>query len=381
MKIVIYAPSDWGVSDAQLALGQHQVERLRGPLDSMLRQLAGIQADLVFIVSFDAQDPRYIAEVQRLCLAHPQTAIVTLHPQAEPELLLALMRAGVREVMVDDQPATLQAVIERAQLRNMGTGQSRGRIIGFISAKGGDGSSCIAANLAYSLAQEPGMKVLIVDASLPFGDLDMYLTSQVSPQDLADISGETARLDHALLDNMVQHLSPSLDLIPSPSSFEKIVRVEPEHVRQLIQLAAQHYHFVMVDLGSSLDQVGIWVLENIDELCVVSTATLPSVRRVSQLLKLWEEFEKPPTKIDIILNRFDSNQLLSEADIEKTIGRPISKTLGKEDTAIQSALLMGKPRMEETPNCKLSKALTAWSAELSGSANRKKSLWQRLKIK
>ncbi|NTU67912.1 MAG: AAA family ATPase [Chlorobiaceae bacterium] len=383
MNITLYSPRPWEVPDTQLDLGQHQLVRLVGEPGVMVRQLNAQAADLVFLVGFDPAEPRYIQEVEKLCLSLPQAAIVAVHPQAQPELLLTLMRAGVREVIVDSTPETLRQVIERARLRAKGASISRGRVFGFVASKGGDGCSCIAANLAYALAQVPETRVLAVDLSLPFGDLDMYLTGDNHPQDLADISGQSDRIDQSLLDSMVQHLNPTLDLIPSPTTFEKIVQIEPERVSQLIQLATNFYDYILVDFGSSFDQVGIWVLEHLNELCIVSTPSLPSLRRAGQLLKLWKEFEKPMSRVEIILNRDDTSAPVSIAEIEKVIGRPIDRRLPSDAEAVQQSLLIGQPFLHVEPRSELSKTIVDWAAQLTGNSHRhrKRSLWERLKIK
>jgi pilus assembly protein CpaE len=382
MNIVAYSPEPWEVPDIQLELGgQHQLARLVGELGGMVRQLTTQKPDLVFLVGFDPTDPHYIQELEKLCLALPHAAIVALHPQAQPELLLSLMRAGVREVIIDSAPETLQQVIGRAHVRTKGASISQGRVFGFVSSKGGDGSSCIAANLAFALSQGPDTRVLAIDVSLPFGDLDMYLTGDNHPQDLADISSQSDRLDQSLLDSMVQHLSPSLDLIPSPTTFDKIVHIEPSRVSELIHIATNFYDYILVDFGSFLDQVGIWVLEHLDELCIVCTPSLPSLRRAGQLLKLWKESEKPISCVEIILNRADTSVPISSSEIEKVIGRPINKRFPTDAEAVQESLLIGQSILQVAPRSKLSKTFVDWAAHLTGSSPIKHSLWQRLKIK
>ncbi|MBF0586285.1 AAA family ATPase [Prosthecochloris sp. N3] len=382
MNIVTYSPRPWELSDAQLEPGQNQLTRLVGELPGMVRQITALKPDLVFLAGFEPVDPLYIRELEKLCLSLPQSSIITLHPHIEPELLLTLMRSGVREVIVDSSSETLQQVIERARLRAAGVSISHGKVLGFISSKGGDGSSCIAANLAFALAEKPDTRVLAIDASLPFGDLDMYLTGDIHSQDLADISGQAERLDKSLLDSMVQHISPALDLISSPATFDKIIEIEPECVSRLIHIAMNFYDYILVDIGSSLDQVGIWVLDDLDELCIVSTPSLPSLRRAGQLLKLVKESDKPASHIKIILNRADTSIPISISKIEKVIGRSISQRFASDTDAVQESLMIGQPLLQVAPKSKLSRNILDWAAHLTGSSHPKNSsLWQRLKIR
>jgi pilus assembly protein CpaE len=385
MNIVIYSPQPWDVPDKQLELGQHQLVRLVGEQGDMVRQLTAQKPDFVLLAGFDPTAPHYIQEVEKLCLALPLTAIVVLHPQAQPEILLSLMRAGVREVIVDSTSETLKQVVERAHLRaRRASIISQGRVFGFVSSKGGDGCTCLAANLAFALSQDPrkGTRVLAIDLALPFGDLDMYLTGDNHPQDLADISSQSDRLDQSLLDSMVQHLSPKLDIIPSPATFEKIVQIEPERVSELIQIAIGVYDYIVIDVGTSFHELDIWLLEHFNELCIVLTPSLPSLRRAGQLLELWKEFEKPITHIEIILNRADTSVNISSSEIEKVIGRQIDRRCPYDPDAVQKSLLIGRPFLQVVPKSKLSKTILDWAAHLTGSSRRKRpSLWQRLKSK
>ena len=381
MNIVTYSPHPWDVLDTQLELGQYQFVQMVGEIRDMVRKLSAQKHDLVFLVGFDPADPQYLHEAEKLCLTLPGTTIVALHPKIQPEILISLMRAGVREVIADSAADTLRHVIERAQLRVKGVSVNRGRVFGFVSAKGGDGGSCIAANLAFAISQQSGNRVLVIDLSLPFGDLDLYLSGHHHQQDLADISSQSDRLDQPLLDSMVQHISPTLDLIPSPATFEKIVHIEPEQVSELIRIAINFYDYILIDLGDSFDQVGLWVLDRLEDLCIVATPSLPSMRRAAQLLTLWRDLEKPVSHAEIILNRADANASISSAEIEKVIGKPIHKSFPSDVKAVQDALLMGKSILQTAPKSRLSQTIVDWAVLLTGSSQPKPSLWQRLKIK
>ena len=180
---------------------------------------------------------------------------------------------------------------------------------------------------------------------------------------------------------MVQHIGPTLDLIPSPTTFDKIIHIEPERVSELIRIAINFYDYILIDLGSSFDQVGLWVLDRIEELCIIATPSLPSMRRSGQLINLWRELEKPMSHIEFILNRADSNSSITGSEIEKVISRPINKRFASDAKAVQDALLMGKPFVQMAPKSKLSQTIVDWAALLTGGSQPKQSLWQRLKTR
>jgi pilus assembly protein CpaE len=180
---------------------------------------------------------------------------------------------------------------------------------------------------------------------------------------------------------MVQHISPTLDLIPLPGTFEKIFSIEPEQVSELIHLASSFYDYILLDFGSSFDRAGFWVQEQLDELCIIATPTLPSLRGAGQLLNLCKGFEKPVPNIEIILNRADTNAHLSGTEIEKIIGRTTNRRLPSDAEALQESLLTGQPLLKAAPKSQLSRTIIDWAANIAGISQQKNSLWKRLKIR
>lgn len=381
MKIITYSPKPWEQPDGQLDLGgSHQLLHLQGELGTMVRQLTTREPDLVLISGFEPADPAFVGALERLCLLLPQAAVVIVHPNAAADEQLSLMRAGVREVLAESSQAALRRVVDRVAHRVNGSSAKGCRVIGFASAKGGDGSSFLTANLASALSQQ-GRRVLAIDLALPFGDLDLYLTGESHPDDLADISSQSGRLDQPLLSSMVHRLGPSLDLIASPTTFEKTVRIEPEQVRELVEVATGIYDYLLLDFGPSLDQVGIWALDHLDELFIVATPSLPSLRRAGQLLQLQREFERPVERTAILLNCADSSERISASEMEKVIGRPVDNRFPADREGVEESLLLGMPFLKACPKSKLARTIEEWAAALSGSNHQKPSLWQRLKIR
>ncbi|ANT64670.1 AAA family ATPase [Prosthecochloris sp. CIB 2401] len=383
MNIIFYSSRIWEIPDIQIDANQDELIRLVGGIKDMVRQIIVRKPDLVFFGAFDPAEPHYLQEVENLSVAMPQVIIVALYPKPEPEIILGLVRAGVREVIDNSTARTLQHIIDRTHLRLQKTGQiaRKGRVFGFISSKGGDGSSCLAANLAFALSQEPETRVLAIDIALPFGDLDMYLTGENFMHDLADISSQNNRIDKKLFDSIVPHLSSTLDLVPLPHALEKITSIEAENVTQLMNISASFYDYILVDIGSGFDQVGIGVLEHLEKICVVSTPSLPSLRRAGQLLNFLQEFDTPIPNIELILNCVEPSLPVSLAKIEQLIGRKIEKRIPKDTQAVQQSLLLGQSVLEVAPYSKLSTTIDDWAAQLTGSTHKKRSLWQRLKIK
>lgn len=385
MNILLYAPGAWPIDDALLDPTQHQIERLQGGLTELVKATSTRQPDLILLTGYESS-AEFLQEIEGLCVALPNATIGVFQPQASPDQLVEMMRAGVRDVLTDCRQETVHQVLERAMARQKNLQPIRSRVLGVITSKGGDGGSCVTANFAHALAhidqrRRASTRVLVIDLSLPFGDLEMYLANQTGMKDLVDVSAEADRLDRSLLDSMVHHATPKLDLIVSPSSFEKVVRVQPEQIRRLVNIARRHYNYVVLDLGSSLDQVSLSVLDQLDGIFLVGSAILPSIRRSSQILKLLTALDIPDSAVSVIINRFDTQGSISRQEMENVIGKTIRTFLPPEHAGIANSLLRGKTVMELLPESKFAQAINEWASQITGVPIRKKSLWQRLRKK
>lgn len=380
MNILLYAPGAWPIEDALLDPHQHQIERVKGGLSELVQVASARQSDLILVTGFESSNG-FLRELESLCAALPQATVVVYQPQISPGLLMDMMRAGVRDVLTDCQPPTVRQVTQRALIRFQHAQPFKSRVLGVISAKDGDWGSCVTANLGYALAQLSQARVLLVDLSLPFGDLDMYLTDQSELKDLVDISAESDRLDRSLLESMVHHVTPNLHLIVSPTSFHKVVRVQPEQIKRLVEIASRHYNYVVLDMGTSLDQVCLSVLNQVDEIALVASSILPSIRRASQIIKLLKTLEYADEMVSVVVNRFDEQGPVSRSEMEKTMGKSVRCHLSLDQAHMQESLLGGKAIVEIRPDSSFAQAIRAWASQISGVPIHKKSLWQRLRMK
>lgn len=380
MKILLYSSQSWPVDEALLMPQHHQIERVQGPLDALAGTVHACQPDLLLLSGYTPSSP-LLGALDTLSAQRPAMSIAVHLPQTTADLLLDLMHVGVREVIPDSTAASLTPVLERAVQKTLRAQPAKSKVIGIITVKDGDWGSCVSANLGYALSELTQAKVLLMDLSIPFGDLDMYLTSQTDMKDLVDVSSEADRMDSSLLESLVHPLRPNLDLIVSPTSFEKVLRVQTDQIKRLVQVAASHYSYVVLDMGTALDKVSLSVLDQVDEICLVASSILPSIRRLSQILKLLQTLDYDDARISVVVNRFDERGPISRQEMEKVIGKSIRCHLALDHAGMQNSLLKGKSIMELRPESKFAEAVRQLAAQIAGAPVHKKTLWQRLRMK
>jgi pilus assembly protein CpaE len=384
--VLLISRIPWALEASDLGLPNGvRLVRIEGELGFQLSKAKSTNPDIVFVANYPA-DASLVSQLRFLVRAVPLAVVAPICPHPSPEFLIEAMRAGVAEVLASNSIDALKEALPRLRdraLANPKRSQStKAEVIGLMSAKGGDGGGCLAANLgaALSAADEPA-RVLLIDLALPFGDLEMYLTKTNPTHDLADIAVEMDRLDAPLLDSMTHHLTDQLHIISTPLALDKSVKILPAHVGKLLSVAASNYDYILINLSASVDQITVSALDKLNRLAIVSTSSLLSLRRCSQLLGLWSSLGYSQNNVSIVLNKQDSKPELTLQEFEQGLGLKIEREIPRDESGMQSAVLKGLPLVELQPRSAFSKSLNQWAQELRGLPQKGKSIWERFGIK
>ncbi len=130
------------------------------------------------------------------------------------ELYRELMRRGASEYLVAPlSPLHLIEVISGLYLEPGAA--PIGRVVSFIGARGGAGSSSIAHNIGWCVAEELSINTTIVDFDLPFGTVGLDFNDEPG-QGVADALSAPERLDDVLLDRLLMKRGDHLSLFTAP---------------------------------------------------------------------------------------------------------------------------------------------------------------------
>lgn len=383
MLVLACYDENWKLPNLKFDESIDHVRHLKTSLIGIIDRVNEISPQVVFIIGFE-QTHELSKQLQLLCTNDTQLEVIPFCENPEPSFLLTAMQVGVREVLTNCSEENIKNTLDRIRQRfdvETNKRNSGAKRIAFISAKGGDGGTFVAANFAATLAKHENIKVLGIDLSLPFGDMEMYLTPSKISHDLSDFCTEVERLDLSLFDLMVHKIEPNFHLIVTPRSFDRVVNINAVQVERLVELAAKNYDFIIFDIGAGVDPISIRLLEKLDKLFIVTNLTMPSLRRSAQMLSLWETLGYPPSKVSLVANRFDSASELSLDDAEEATGKKILYTVDNNHEGVQGALLKGLPFIDLNPGEKITNQISKWVSEFSGKPikTEKPSLWNRLK--
>src|SRR5262249_29585563 len=152
--------------------------------------------------------------------------------------IIELLRADVQDFLRRPLSATeLRAVFDRLFARPAAAPSGdRGRVVSFVSNKGGVGKSTLAVNVACGLALRHPDEVLLIDTSLQIGTCAVMLDLKPSAS-IVDAVRERDRLDATLLRNLTLKHGTGLRLLAAPADALEASEVDDAALARVLNLA------------------------------------------------------------------------------------------------------------------------------------------------
>lgn len=339
------------------------------------------QPDVV-LLDFPALDEQAMEQIEEALSHAPGTHMVLVSPDRSVEFLMRAMRAGVREVLPAPlSTQTVQQAIKHAQGHPSLRGRQRevtGQVLALMPAKGGAGSTFLAANLAYALARQ-GKLVAVLDLNLYLGDAVLFLGNSNVVSSVVDLARQTHRMDATLLDASMIKLNERLHVLAAPESPESVKEVRADDIQKIIELARSRYDYVVLDVSSMLDPVTIKALDMADAIYLTLQLNLPFVRAAKLMMAVFRALGYSDNKLNVVVNRFEKSGDISLADVEKATAMKVERTIPNSHLVVNASVNQGVPMLELAPRDPVTRALQDWAQELAPvKAPSHKGWWQGL---
>lgn len=304
---------------------------------------------------------------------YPQAVIILLSSDRSPEYLIAAMRAGVREMLPLPLLASeLDAALDRLSNKFAVAQQPEGKVLSFVSAKGGAGTTFVAANLGHALSLLGKKRVLLIDLNTAFGDAALYVSDIKPDRTLADVCREINRLDINLLESSVVRVSPLYSILAAPAEPDPGGDLSADHLMTIVHLARRYFDFVIIDLGRQVSSASVRVLDNSDSIYLVLQQSLPDLRGARHLIEIFGTLGYRREKVHLLLNRFESSAPLSTSEIERILDLRVDSRVPNNFEVANDSINQGVPVLQLARNSTIAKSLADWVNRLvdTGSVNK-----------
>jgi pilus assembly protein CpaE len=316
--------------------GEQQIQALR------------VLAPELIILDLEESQELGLQLAQYLVELNPAQLFLATGLVLSSDQLMQAMRAGVSDYLPkpvaseDLRLAVTRCASKIRKPRDLKP-EAPGRILSFFSPKGGGGATTLASNLAILIHRTTKKKTLLVDLDLELGESALVLGIQ--PRfSFVDFVENFRRMDASLLASYIEHHPSGIHLLSAPVQPEKADGVTAEHVRRILAFLRQHYDYIIVDTPRSFAPSTLAIFEQADLVFIVSTADLPSLRNIQRGIPILKKvLTKGEEQVRLILNRFDPDDTISVADVEKSIGLKVFWKVSNDYEAVMTSVNAGKP--------------------------------------
>ncbi len=309
------------------------------PYDEAMIQLRRSRPSVV-ITGFDRDFEEAVRLGPLLSAEASGLTLVALSSLSDPDRIRAAMRAGYREyVVLPDDAGLLRQAIHDADEASI-IDEDRGEIIAVIGSKGGVGTTSVAVNLAAELC--PVYRALVVDLDFSMGDVAAYLDLQ-PPSDIAHVLRNLDRLDERLLAGSVGvHPGSKVHILAQPRDLEESEEVHGDGILRLLTICARAYQYVVLDCGSRLDEATLIATSAADQIFLICTPDVPSVKNAYRRLQLLDRLGIDRKAVRLVINRGDSRYALKSRDIEANLSVKIAATIAWDEKVMIQAVNEGR---------------------------------------
>lgn len=265
----------------------------------------------------------------------------------ESAVLIDSMRGGVcdflrRPLSTVDLGRLLDTRSVSGSERVAGRENQLGRVVSFVSNKGGVGKSTLATNTGVAIARRGKQSVLLIDGSIQMGVGAALLDLNPSAT-LTDLARESERLDAMMIRQTAAVHSSGLHLLAAPADAVEAMEIDDVLMARIITMARQSYDIVIVDTFPMFDRVVIAALDLSDRVYVVLENVVPTLLGGVKLLSVLERIGYPAKRQSIILNRQQRVAgSLSIDDVAERMQRDIDHVL-PFDKRVMAAANCGVP--------------------------------------
>ncbi len=310
--------------------------------------------------------------LRQLRNATPQTQLLLALNHWRSSDLRETVRAGALDILrlpVSDD-ALLEAVeqaietataLAAARQGDGGAGAHHvgpGTVIAVVSASGGSGKTFLATNLAYHLQAGSKKQTCLIDLDLQFGELATAL--RLKPRHtihdlLAD--GEEDDLARRFEESLERHES-GIRILAAPEDPEQADAIDALQVASVIDAARSRFDYVVIDTPTALSEAVLVALEQADQIFVVATLDLPSVRNLGIMMTTLKKLKVPVERVVLLLNKVEKDVGIDVARVEQYFPQGFSMVIpyGRE---VNRSLNMGQPVLAYAPRGAVSKTLAA----------------------
>jgi|ERR1051326_3571748 pilus assembly protein CpaE len=272
----------------------------------------------------------------------PGVQIIAVSRFCDPQILLEIMRAGIREfasLPFDRQTLTEALLRTKDQLEARPPEiEATDQVFSFLPSKAGVGTSTLALNMAVAMSRLPNTSVLLSDFDLNSGMLRFMLKLDNS-YCVTDAAEHSLDMDESMWPSMVTSMD-KLDVLHA-GKLNPDFRIEPTQIRHLMEFMRRNYGALCFDLSGNLERYSLEIMHESKRIFLVCTPEIPSLHLAREKYLYLKQLDLGE-RVSVLLNRCQKRPLITPQQIEQLLGLPVHMTFPNDYQGVQRALTFGR---------------------------------------
>lgn len=270
---------------------------------------------IIALSSDDAEAVDAVARRIRMVREHGLMVLLVVG-EISSRTMHRIMREGVTEFAPYPEPAgALMDAIDRLRMARssgnlptvtMSGGPRRlGKVVAFYGIAGGVGTSTMAVNFAWELAQvtrREGRRVALMDFNFQYGSVATFLDVP-RREAVYELVSEASNLDATSLTQALSTYKDRLHVLTAPRDALPLDIVSPADVDAIVSLAREGFDYVVIDLPQALMNWSEKVYAAADDFYAVMETDMRSAQNMYRFLRTLKAEDMNLDKLRFVLNR------------------------------------------------------------------------------
>jgi pilus assembly protein CpaE len=237
------------------------------------------------------------------------------------------------------------------------------RMITVFAPKGGVGKTTIAFNLAVAIGQG-GLKTVLIDGSLQFGDMRALLKVPMDAPSLLDLP--TDRIQESDLEDVLWRDPSGIDILLAPPRVEMAEMVSLRDLEKAISLLRRVYQVVIVDTPAVVNDINLAFLDAADTILEIVTWDSTTIHSTMVMADAFRAIGYPAAKVRYLVNRSDSTGGFDQNVLTNVLGRVPEHSVSSGGALVVRTNNEGIPFVLADPTAPISQDIFRTAGELVG---------------
>jgi pilus assembly protein CpaE len=319
---------------------------VQGGPDMFAQLLETSSAPKVTLVDIDGQDDPVAMTKRLLNLCGGDCRIILIGSINDVGLYRKMHAAGAVDYLLKPVTGEMMNHAMSAALRgpapNDKPAAKEARLIAFIGARGGVGTSTIALNVGWILAHERHRTVALFDLDLQYGTSSLALDLEPG-RGLRDIVSSPNRVDSLMISSSLVAESDNFSVLGAEEAVDEVVQIDGGAIVALLKEMKNNFDAILIDMPRHTLALHKRALMAVQEIVIVSDLTLAGIRDTLRIKTALNGLGCSG-HITIIASRTSATATghIDRAVFEKGIQGKIDIVIAEDHTSFSAAANSGK---------------------------------------